>query len=146
MNSLTLMCIYCALLVMRQVQGSPLTNTLNGGHRRRGSAATASQEHSQIPLMTHTHQMSEKQNKHLLSRMNGLTNKTLMSRSLMSCELRPFCPLVFFVEGLVCSHLQTVGSSNRIPAALWDHAPHLCTSAYPSHHIYTKRKGLADFF
>lgn len=77
---------------------SPLTSTLNDGHRRRGSEARVSQEHSQSPLMTHTHQRSERNtntysNKwvcwqtkgppgsvnYLLSRTDELSLKTFLS-------------------------------------------------------------------
>lgn len=52
------MIIRCPTVI--SVQCSPLTSTLNGGRRRRGSAARVSQEHSQTLLMTHSHQRSER--------------------------------------------------------------------------------------
>lgn len=61
-----------------------LTSTQNGGRRRRGSAARASQGRSRNLLMTRTHRKSGRQ--HLHEQQQPRTKKTCSARSRKSSE------------------------------------------------------------
>lgn len=69
---------------------SPLTSTLSGVRRRRGSAARASPARSRIPPMTHTHQRSERKHKRLLNKRPGGSVKKRLIRKNNEQKIKTF--------------------------------------------------------